>query len=118
MGSVLRPKATKKIAANKSLRGSRMRVALWATWRRNGVPNMNAPTAGTCGAEAIPETGGRAEHVQQKHFRVLAVDGLGDAVPVFERDHQDHRDDSQRDAHRLQPTQNPTPAVMAVRMGR
>jgi hypothetical protein len=56
-GSVLRPKTTKKIAANRSRSGSRMRVALCAVAPEMAIPSMKAPTAAdTCMAAASPAT--------------------------------------------------------------
>ena len=61
LGSVLRPKTTKNIAANRSRRGSSTRLALCAVDPEIAIPRRNAPTAAdTCIAELMPATNSAA----------------------------------------------------------
>ncbi len=60
-GSVFRPNTTKKMAANRSRRGSSTRAAFSAVAPEMAMPSRNAPTAAeTCSAEAIPATSSAA----------------------------------------------------------
>ena len=119
-GSVLSPNATKKMAANRSRRGSRIRVALWAVEPEIAMPSMKAPTAAeTCIADAAPATSRAAPRtLSRKTSEFSLCTALETWCPCRSATMRTMVTTARAMPTAVSPPRKLTPASVAVRMGR